>query len=95
VLDQIAGPLKNTSRLQDRSLIVKTRTDDQSKRLLGLYLVLVKKHKTLNSTSSVKLCSQVGDCSDEEIQVGLADQCISNVHIRGKRENLFQHTVCS
>jgi hypothetical protein len=48
-------PVKNASRLWDRSLIVETRTDDQSKKLhnqklLGSYPVLVEKHKTLKST---------------------------------------------
>jgi hypothetical protein len=45
-LDQIAGPVKNASRLQDGSFLVETRTDDHSmkllmQKLLGLYPVLV------------------------------------------------------
>jgi hypothetical protein len=49
-LDQITGPVKNASRLRDGSLLIETRTDDQSKKLrkqkaLGSYPVLVEKHK--------------------------------------------------
>jgi hypothetical protein len=95
VLDQIAGPVKKTSRLWDWSLLVKTRTDDRSKRLLDSYPVLVEKHKTLNSTRGVMFCSKVDGYSDEEIQVRLADEYVSNVYIREKRENLCQHTLYS
>jgi hypothetical protein len=34
-LDKIDGPVKNTSRLRYRSLLVETRTDDQSRILLN------------------------------------------------------------
>jgi hypothetical protein len=60
VLNQIAGHVKNVSRLQDGSLLVKIKTDDQRKKLLrqkllGSYPVLVQKHKTLNSTGGSEL----------------------------------------
>jgi hypothetical protein len=83
-LHQITGPVKNVSRLWEGSL-VKTRIDDQSKKLLkqkflGSYPVFVK-HKTLNSTRGVIFCSQVDGCSDKEIQARLADQCVSKVYL--------------
>jgi hypothetical protein len=52
VLSQIARPVKNASRLHDRTLLVGTKIDEQSKKLLkqkllGSYHVLVEKHRTL------------------------------------------------
>jgi predicted butyrate kinase (DUF1464 family) len=84
-LDQMAGPVKNTSRLRDGPILVETKTDDQSKKLLkqkllGSYTVLVEKHKILNSTRGVIFCPQVDECSDEQIQIGLADQYASKVY---------------
>jgi hypothetical protein len=70
-LDQIAAPVKNVFRLQDGSLLVETRSDDQNRKLhkqklLGSYPVLVEKHKTLNSTRGVIFCSRVDGCSADQ-----------------------------
>jgi hypothetical protein len=34
VLDQMAGPAEDASRLRDGSLLVKTKMDDQNKKLM-------------------------------------------------------------
>jgi hypothetical protein len=77
-------PVKNAARLWDGLLLVETRLDDQSKKLLKqkllvLYPVLVEKHKTLNSTRGVIICSQSDRCSDEEIQAP-SDQFVSKAY---------------
>jgi hypothetical protein len=83
--------VKNASRLRDVSLLVETRTDDQSKKflkqkLLSSYPVLVEKHKTLISTRGVIFCSLIDGCSDEEIQARLADQYVSQAHLVHKNQ---------
>jgi hypothetical protein len=85
-LDQIIGSVKNSSRLPDGSLLVRTQADDQSKKvlkqkLLGSYHVLVEKHKTVNSTSSVLFCSQLDRCSDEEIQATFVDPYVPQAYL--------------
>jgi hypothetical protein len=92
-LDQIGGPVRNTSRLRDGSLLVETQTDEQTKKLLkqkllGSYPVTVEKHQTLNSIRGVIFCPQVDGCTDEEIQVGLADQYVSKAYcVHRKQEH--------
>jgi hypothetical protein len=88
-LDQIAGPVKNVSRFWDGSVLVETRSDDQSRKLLkqkllGLYPVLVEKHNMLNSTRDV--LSQVDGCSDEDIQAGLQNTVSKASRVHKKQE---------
>jgi hypothetical protein len=62
--DQIGGPVRNASRLRDGSLLVETRTNEQTKKLLkqkllGSYPVTVEKHQSLNSVRGVIFCPRL------------------------------------
>jgi hypothetical protein len=69
--DEIAGPLKNSTTLWDGSFHVRTKMDDQSKKLLGSYPLLVEKQNP-NSTKCVISDSQLGRWNDKESEARLS-----------------------
>jgi hypothetical protein len=71
-LDDIAGKVKNASRLKDGTLLVEVQNDKQAEvllevNLLGSYPVQVETHTLLNSSLEVVNTDSLDGMSDEEI----------------------------
>ena len=91
-LDFIAGKVKNATRSRDGSLIVETNSPAQSDKLLkatlfGSHPIIVERHKSLNTCRGVVSTDGLDGLDNEEIQLELADQCVSQAYRLTKRSD--------
>ncbi|KAG7189882.1 hypothetical protein KM043_018857, partial [Ampulex compressa] len=97
-LSSAIGPCKNVKKIHD-GLLVETLTGEQSLKLLKLrkfheFDVEVIPHATLNHSKGVITCSDLLNCSEDEILQGLKPQGIINVkRILSKREGTLVPTA--
>jgi hypothetical protein len=98
-LDDLAGKVRNASRLRNGTLLVETLNERQSEfllkaTLLGSHPITVERHASLNTCPEVIKTDSLDDMSNEEIQTDLADQSVSKAfrligHRNGKPAHNF------
>ncbi|KAJ4425469.1 hypothetical protein ANN_28085 [Periplaneta americana] len=84
-LDGLVGKVRNATRLRNGSLPVETASAKQSEtvlkaKVLESYPIRVERHSSLNTTRGVVHTDSLDGLSDEEVQLDLAEQFVSNAY---------------
>lgn len=83
-LQSIFGTLSDTKKLADGSLLIEVTNEKQSKIASSLcmlhnYEVITQPHKSLNIIKGVVTCSDLSNCSDDEILDNLKSQGVTEL----------------